>query len=109
MVLGITNLGLWVRIWGYWYKPENWHFFVSRCTLHPHATAGRLGTRQATGTHIGTGGQCADTIEAGVGADGPACILHTGMGSVGLGQVNGVYGAQLGGQTVLVYALHVHW
>jgi len=31
--------------------------------------------------HTGTGRQCTDAIEAGVGADGLACILYTGMGS----------------------------
>jgi len=36
-----------------------------------------LGTRQATGEHTDAGGQCADTTEAGVGADGPARALDT--------------------------------
>jgi len=31
--------------------------------------------------HAHIGAQCADTVEAGVDADGPACILHMGMGS----------------------------
>jgi len=30
-------------------------------------------------THTDAGGQCADAIEAGVHADGPARILHTGI------------------------------
>jgi len=37
---------------------------------------------QAVGARTGAGGQCADAIEASVGADGPTCInLHTGTGS----------------------------
>jgi len=63
--------------------------FVSRGTGRPCDTAGRLvttmGTRQAIGAHTGAGGQCADAIETGVGADGPARILHTGTGSGAFG------------------------
>jgi len=43
-----------------------------------------LGIGQATGIHTGTGKQCADAIQAGIGAGGPACI-HTGTGSGALG------------------------
>jgi len=54
------------------------------------ATAGRLGTAMGTGQAIGAhtvaGVQCTDAVETGVGADGPARILHTGTGSVGLGR-----------------------
>jgi len=43
--------------------------------------AGRLGTAmgtgQAIGAHTGAGGQCADALETGVGADGP--VHDTGM------------------------------
>jgi len=42
---------------------------------------------------MGAGGQCADAVEAGVGADGPACILHTGTGSEGLERAIGGDGA----------------
>jgi len=42
---------------------------------------------EAIGAHIDASGQYADAIEAGIGADGPACILHTGTRSGGLGQV----------------------
>jgi len=49
--------------------------------------AGRLGTAigtgQAIGACTGSGGQCADAIETGVGADGPERILHTGIGEAG--------------------------
>jgi len=37
------------------------------------------------GVHTDTGGQCTDAIEAGVHADGPACVLHTGTRRGGLG------------------------
>jgi len=37
--------------------------------------------QQAIGAHTGAGGQCPDAIETGVGADGPARIVHTGTGS----------------------------
>jgi len=53
---------------------------------------GRQGAKQAIGTRTRTGAQCADTIETDIGADGLACILHTGMGSGGLGRVNSVTG-----------------
>jgi len=43
------------------------------------------GTGLAIGSHTGAGRQCVDTIETGIGADGPACILHTGAGSGDLG------------------------
>jgi len=36
-------------------------------------------TGKAIGIHTGTGRQCADAIETGVGADRPAC-MHMGMG-----------------------------
>jgi len=49
---------------------KNWHFFVSRETSRPCATAGRLGIGQSIGEYTGAGGQCADAIVAGVGADG---------------------------------------
>jgi len=39
--------------------------------------------------HTSAGGQCADEIEGGVGANGPARI-HTGTGNEGLGQVKGM-------------------
>jgi len=42
---------------------------------------------QAMGAHTCAGKQCADAIETGTGVDGPTCILHTGMGSGGLGWV----------------------
>jgi len=67
-------------------------FFVSCGTSRLCTTAGRLGTAMGTGTrptmgaHTSTGGQCADAIiYTGVGAGGPARILHTGMGNRGLG------------------------
>jgi len=40
----------------------------------------------AIGTHRDAGGQCGDAIEAGVHADGRACILHMGMKSGALGR-----------------------
>jgi len=43
---------------------------------------------QAIRAPTGAGGQCADAIEAGVGADGPARI-HTGTASGGLGREKG--------------------
>jgi len=43
------------------------------------------GIAQAVGVHVGVGAQCTDAIETGIGADGPACILHMGMESGGLG------------------------
>jgi len=43
---------------------------------------------QATGAHTGAGGQCADAIEAAVGADEPACI-HMGTGNERLGGMKG--------------------
>jgi len=53
---------------------------VSRGTGRPCDTAGRLGTAIGTGNVIGArtvaGGQCADAIKTGVGADGLARILH---------------------------------
>jgi len=58
-------------------------FFCFLRTGRPCATAGRLGTRQAIGTHTGAGGQCADAIETGAGADGLARTLHTNTGSEG--------------------------
>jgi len=61
-------------------EPENWHFFVSRSTGQPCATAGKLGTGHQTGAHTGTVGKCADAIEAGVCANGSARI-QTGTGS----------------------------
>jgi len=58
--------------------------FVSRGTGWPCATAGRLGTEQAIGARTaGKGGQCADVIETGVGADGPARIHGTRSGALG--------------------------
>jgi len=54
--------------------------------LWPCATVGRSGTGQAIGAHTGVGGQRADATEAGVGADKPARILHTGKGSGDLGR-----------------------
>jgi len=72
-----------------WVEARILVFFVFRGTGRC-ATAGRLGTamgtKQAIGTHTGAGTQCADAIETGVGADGPARILHTGTGSGGLGR-----------------------
>jgi len=47
-----------------------------------------LGTGPAIGVHTGTGGRCADAIEAGVGDDGPARTL-TGTESGGLGLAKG--------------------
>jgi len=54
--------------------------------FRPCATAGRLSNLAPgrLGAHTGAGGQCAGVIEADVGADGPARILHTGTGSGGL-------------------------
>jgi len=54
------------------------------------ATASRLGTGQAIGTHTGAGRQCADATETGVGADRPACILHMSMGCGGLESKSGM-------------------
>jgi len=42
-------------------------------------------TDRAIGAHTDAGKQCTDTIEAGVRADGPACILHMGTRSGGFG------------------------
>jgi len=58
--------------------------FVSHGTSQPCATTGRMGTRQATGTHTGAGRQYADAIETGICADGSAHILHTDTESAGL-------------------------
>jgi len=44
-----------------------------------------MSTRQAIGAHTGTGGQCADATETGIGADGSKRMLHMGMGSGALG------------------------
>jgi len=75
---------------GSWAEARKLVFFVSHGTSQPCAMAGRLGTAmgigQAIGIHTGTGGQCTDAIETGVGADVMACILHTGMESGGLGR-----------------------
>jgi len=51
-----------------------------------------LGTVQPINIHTGAGRQCADAIEAGVGADGPA-LIHTGKGSMGLWKRKGGDGA----------------
>jgi len=61
-----------IRGGGHGQKPENWHFPFFGV---PAATVGRLGTAMGTG-HTSADRQCADTIETGVGADGPARI-HT--------------------------------
>jgi len=45
-----------------------------------------LGTGQAIGIHTGEFGQCTDTVEAGVSADGLES-KHMGTGSGGLGQM----------------------
>jgi len=70
--------------WGSWVQAGKFTFSVFRGTGQSCATAGRLGTGQALGALRGAGGQGADAIEACVGPDGPACILHTGTGSGGL-------------------------
>jgi len=62
-------------------------------TFLPCATAGRLGTEQAMGSHRAAGRQCTDAIEAGVSTDEPACILHTGTGNGGIRQEKGRDGA----------------
>jgi len=51
-----------------------------------------LGTGQAIGAHTGADGQCADAVEAAVGADG-ATRIHTGTGSGGLWRAKGGVGA----------------
>jgi len=43
-----------------------------------------MGTGQARGAHTDAGGQYADAIKIGVGADGPARILYTGTRNGGL-------------------------
>jgi len=57
-------------------------FFVYRRTGWPCTMTCRLGT--VMGTHTGAGKQCVDAVEIGIGVDGWARILHTGMGSGGL-------------------------
>jgi len=82
-----------------WFKAQSNEVVMGRCqkidifasggTGRSCATAGRLSTKQCTGKAIGArtdaGEQCADAIEAGVGADGPVSGTHinlgTGMGS----------------------------
>jgi len=76
---------------GSWVEARKLAFFISCRTSQPCATADRLGTalgtKHAIGVHTGAGGQCTDTIETGIGADGRVYILHTGVGSEGLEQV----------------------
>jgi len=43
------------------------------------------------GAHTDGGRQCADAIEAGIGADGPVHILHMGMRSGGLRRDGAAY------------------
>jgi len=63
---------------GSWVEARILAFIVSCRSGCARATAGRLGTGQ-TCTHD-AGGQCADAIETGVGADGPTSILHSTHG-----------------------------
>jgi len=74
-----------------WLEVRKLAFFVSCRTSWPCTTADNMGTVMGTGqaisAHTGAGRQCTDAIETGVVADGPTCILHTGMGSGGLGRV----------------------
>jgi len=76
-------------------------FSRDQLAMH-HGRQVAMGTRQTIGVHTGAGGQCANTVETGVGADGLACILHTGMGSGAFGGGNAERGclrnARLGGQ-----------
>jgi len=58
-------------------KTKKLMFSVSCWTGGSCATAGRLDID----AHTGAGRECVDAIEAGVGADGPARILHTGTRS----------------------------
>jgi len=75
--------------------------------------AGRLGiamgTGQAIGAHTGAGGQCADAIETGVGADGPARILHMGTEAGALDGLKAergcLHNARLGGQDRMASAI----
>jgi len=71
-------------------RGQNIGTFISCRTGRPCAMAGRLGTAMGTGhaigTHTGAGVQCADAVETSISADGPAHILHTGMGSGGAGR-----------------------
>jgi len=49
------------------------------------------------GAHTGTAWHCTDVVETGVGADGPAHTLHTGMGS-GAWEQGCIHNARLVGQ-----------
>jgi len=75
---------------GSWVEAKELAFYIFAGLAGAPRHAGRLGTAmdtggQAIGAHTSAGAQFTDAIETGVGADGPARILHTGMGSGGLG------------------------
>jgi len=65
------------KMGGHGYRPENWHF------LFVMGPAGKAPLQ--TDWALSTGHTGADAIEV-VFADGPTHILHTGMGSRGLGR-----------------------
>jgi len=71
--------------------------------------AGRLGTamgtQQVIGAHTGTGRQCTDTVETGIGADWLAHILHTGMGSGGLVRAKSGTGLPTSGQAEWLFVV----
>jgi len=70
---------------------EHWHFSflaLPRTMCHGRQIRHCDGhwTGYTVGAHTGAGGQCANAIQIGVGADGPARILHTGTESGCLGR-----------------------
>jgi len=85
MILGAKNGGSRVET-----RKLSFFLFIHG-TGRPRATQAdwAQGTEQATGMHTCTGNLCVDAIEAGISVNGPAHILHTGMGSGGLGWAKG--------------------
>jgi len=78
----------WGGFRGLWVEARKLAFYTSQMNGQLCVTGGRLGTG-----HTGACEQCADAMEAGIGADALTHVLHMCKGNWGLGRAKGGDGA----------------